>query len=324
MKRLYVLVAAAMCAALPVFVSCRTLLINAVSTSLSGANKKGIPSKQKKSNADPMLAITGETDVTLVGDFFPTILKVYEILQQANPNHLGLMTMTGSLNIMYANAFVAAPAESLPNEAYDKQYEEFLRAKLHYIRGRDLCLNALDSRHKGFKDNVMSGDEDKLAAACALLDKHDVEAAYWACAGWLGAFSLDPLNPDMLGNLRSPASILEKVAALDPDYSNGAIWDVLTNFYVSAPADFGGDYERGLYCHEQAVRASGGQSPGPYVTYAESVCIPAGDEAGFDEALAKALAINPDDNPSSRLMATISQRRAKMLLEHKSDYFLEW
>ena len=324
MKRMQKIALAAVIAISPLFFSCRSLLVNVVSTSLSGANKNGVPSKQKKSDSNPMIAITGETDVTLVGDFFPTVLKMYELLQTANPRHLGLMTMTGSLNVMYANAFVAAPAESMPNEEYDKQHDEFERAKLHYMCGRDLCLNALDGRHKGFLDGITSSDEAAVARAVAMIDKNDVDDAYWAGAGWLGAFSLDPLNPDLLGNISVPAMLLERAAALDADYSDGAIWDVLCNFYVSAPPDFGGDYERGLYCYEQALRASDGATPGPYVTYAEAVCIPLGDEAGFDEAIAKALAINPDDNPSSRLMTTISQRKAKQLLKNKGDYFLEW
>ena len=304
--------------------SCKTLVGNALSTALAGANGKGVPQKKKASAADPMIAITGETDVTLVGEFFPTVLKSYEILQAANPRHIGLMTMTGSLNIMYANAFVQTPAETLPNEEFDRQHEAFERAKLHYLRGRDLCLKALDGRHAGFRASVLSGDEEAVKKACAKLGKYDVEAAYWACAGWLGAFSLDPLSADLLGTIRSPALILERVAFLAPDYNAGAIWELLCNFYMSAPSEFGGDTERGLHCYNEALRASGGKTPGPYVTYAEAICVPAGDRGGFEDSLRKALAIDPDADPSSRLMTTIVQKKAKRLLEHASDYFLEW
>ncbi|MDE7140686.1 MAG: TRAP transporter TatT component family protein, partial [Treponemataceae bacterium] len=86
---------------------------NAVGNALSGYKKNGAQIKKSASVSDPMLALTGETDVILVGDFFPTALKMYEILQTQNPDHLGLAYMTGSLNVMYANAFVQGPAESL-------------------------------------------------------------------------------------------------------------------------------------------------------------------------------------------------------------------
>lgn len=314
--------AAAILAALSFF-SCKSMAVNGVSTALSGADKKGTPTKKKPSANNPLTAITGETDVTLVGGFFPTVLEMYELLHAANPAHKGLAVMAGSLNVMYANAFVQAPAANLPSDQFDAQNDEYMRAKAHYLRGRDYCLDALDSRHKGFAAAVLGTNEDAMRKAVAELDKDDVNAAYWAGAGWLGAFSLDLLDPNLLGSLSSPPAILERAAALDPDYSGGAIWDVLSAFYISA-GEFGGSEERALYCHEQAVRASGGKSPGPYVTYAESFCVPKNDRAGFVEALGKALAINPDDDPPSRLMTTISQKKAKRLLERVNDYFLEW
>ena len=300
-----------------------TAALNAVSTSLSGSSKKGIPKKQKTENT-AMLALTGETDVALVGDFFPTALKLYEIIQTQNPNHLGLMSMTGSLNVMYANAFVQSPASLLSLRDFEKQNAEYERAKLHYLRGRDFCMDALAGRHKGFKDLINSNEEEKIAKAISLLDENDVATAYWAGAGYLGAFSLDPINADLLMGLAVPVALLERAAALDADYSDGAIWEILAQFYKSAPGEFGGDSERALYCYEQAVRASEGKTPGPYIVYAQTFCIPDGDEQGFVDALNKALAINPDDNPSTRLMTTINQEKARYLLKNKGDYFLQW
>lgn len=297
---------------------------NAIGNSLSGYKKNGKAISKQASENDPMLALTGETDVTLVGDFFPTVLKLYEILQMQNPDHLGLLMMTGSLNVMYANAFVQTPAESLGVAEFDKQNAEYERAKMHYLRGRDMELAFLEGRHKGFREAMFSGDETKIAAAVAKMDKNDVDAAYWCGAGWLAAFSLDILNPDLIASLGAPIAILERAAAINPDYNGGSIWDVLFNFYMVAPADFGGDPERGMQCYEQELRVSGGKTPGLYVTYAQAVCIPNGDEKGFDEALEKALAINPDDNPSSRLMTTISQNKARWLKAHKGDYFVQW
>ncbi|MCH5291128.1 MAG: TRAP transporter TatT component family protein [Treponema sp.] len=317
------------CTLLLLFTSCsslRNIALNSVSTSLSGANKKGIPIKRSSKNAeeDPMLAITGETDVTLVSDFFPTVLEMYEILHRSNPQHAGLSTMTGSLNVMYANAFVQGPAEFLSPAEYALQDAEYARAKLHYLRGRNYCLAALEKRYKGFSEAVLSTDTAKADAAITQLDEKDVNTAYWAGAGWLGAFSLDPLNADLLGTLHSPVALLEKAAELSPDYSDGAIWELLANFYISAPPDFGGDSERAQYCYEQALRVSGGKAAGLYVTYARAFCIPNGDEAGYVEALQKALSIDPNANEASRLMTTLSQQKATYLLKHKGDYFLEW
>lgn len=270
-----------------------------------------------------MLAITGESDYTLIADFFPTILVMYELIYKANPDHAGLGAMVGSLNVMYANAFVQWPASNYSVSEFKKQNAEYMRAKMHYLRGRDYCLKALEKRHKGFTAAVLGQDTAAMEKAVAQLDKADVNAAYWACAGWLGAFSLDLLDPDLLGTLSSPPAILERAAALDPDYAGGSIWDLLANFNISAQG-FGGSAERAMECYKEALRASGGKSPGPYVTYAQSFCIPAQDKKGFEEALQKALAINPDDDPASRLMTTISQTKARELLANIKEYFLDW
>lgn len=303
--------------------SMKNAAMGSVATMLSGADKKNVAPKKGGGNS-AITAITGERDVTLVSDFFPTALVLYEILYKQNPNHLGLAVMTGQLNVMYANAFVQSPADELDITEFDKQQEEYSRASMHYLRGRDYCLEALEGRHKGIKEALFSGEKDKITAAVSKLDSNDVSAAYWCSAGWLAAFSLDPLNPDMLDYLSAPVAVLEKAAEINPDYSGGAIWDVLFNFYVSAPEMVGGDYERGIYCHEQAMRVSGGKTPGPYVTYAQAVCVNQGDREGFIEYLNKALEINPDDDPDSRLMTIISQKKAKKLLSKVDDYFLEW
>ena len=308
-----------------VWISCASVKqagSNAVADMLAGSDKNGKPVKKSPDNS--MSAITGESDTVLMGDFFPTALKMYEVMQAGNPEHAGLAIMCGEMNVMYANAFIQASADRLTDAEFDKKNAEYTRAKLHYLRGRDYILTMFEKKYPGFKKAMLSSDEDAIQAAAAKLKLCDVTAAYWCAGGALGAFSLDPLNADLLNSVRGPVAMLEKAAALDPDYSEGVIWDMLTAFYVSAPADFGGDYDRGLYCHEQAMRVSGGRTPGPYITYAVSVCQPKNDEQGFVDALNKALAIQPDDNPDERLSTIIFQQKAKFLLDSKDDYFVHW
>ncbi len=306
-----------------IFSSCQTMVLNAVGNSLSGANKNGIPSAQSSDN-DMMSVLTGEEDPILMGDFFPTALKLYEVMLAQNPDHQGLATMTGSLYVMYANVFVQAEADMLGIEEYLLQASELQRAKLHYLRGRDYAFQAFDGRYEGFSKALLSGDNDSIAQALEQLKVSDVNAAYWLGAGWLGAFSVDPLDTSLLRTLSGAVALLEKAAELDPNYSDGAIWDILTAFYASAPAEFGGNLERAYFTSDEAFRVSGGNTPGPYVTYATSFSVPQQDLEGYEENLKKALAINPDDNPSARLATIITQQRAQWLLEHTEDYFIVW
>lgn len=301
----------------------KNIAMNSVSDMLAGADKDG-NSIEVDGDANAMLALTGESDVQLVADFFPTALKLYEIMYLQNPDHAGLAVMSGSLYVMYANVFVQEQAECLPPEEFDRQLEEFARAKLFYLRGRDYIFQMFDRKYPGFTDAVMSGNEERYQYAVSCLTEQDVNAAYWAGAGWLGAFSLDPLDMDIIPYIGGAVAMLERAAELNPDYNDGSIWDVLSAFYIAAPADFGGNPDRAELCHKEALRVSGGKTPGPYVTYAQSFCIPRQDADGYIAALEQALAINPDDNPGTRLATIITQQKAQRLLDSMEDYIIIW
>ena len=54
-----------------------------------------------------------------------------------------------------------------------------------------------------------------------------------------------------------------------------------------------------------------GLSPGPYVALATGVAVPAQDRAEFERLLKEALAIDPEKDPSNRLVTLVTQRRAR-------------
>lgn len=321
-KQIVLLVSLAMVVS---FTSCKSMVLNAASTAMSSSNQKGVPSKVKEGAPNPMMAFMGEKDPVIVQEVLPTILKLYEIMHIENPAHQGNTIMLGSLNVMYANLCVESKAELLTDpRLLDQQVEEFERAKLHYMRGHDLIFSAFEARWPGFTDAIMGTDEEKIKAFTSKLTEGDVNAAYWACAGFFASFALNPLDANIIGSIKGHIAVLEKAAELNPEYSNGSIWDVLTQIYVAAPMDFGGDYERGVYCHEQALKVSGGKSASIYVTEAKSFCIPSGDKDGFERALNTALEINIDDMPSNTLMNILAQKKAARLLDSVDDYFIEW
>ena len=309
-----------------IFLSCTSIqktAMNSLASNLSGADKKG-KALNKKNNENLMLPLTGETDSILMADFFPTALKLYEILHAQNPEHQGLSLMTASLSVMYANAFIQHKAEMLPQEAYLLQNAEFQRAKMHYLRARNLVFSVFEQRYPGFSKALLGFDIDAIENYVARLKQSDVEAAYWLGAAWLGAWSLDPLDTSLLPTVHSAVRLLEKAALLEPDYNEGAIWTILLSFYASAPADFGGDTERAYYAYEKALETSSGKSPGVYIAYAESICVAAQDAEGFIDALQKALAIDANENPATRLQTIIAQEKANYLMDTIDYYFLFW
>ena len=261
------------------------------------------PKSGASGGIDAAAALTGEDDVKLVSEVFPTVLKTYEILHLSNPQHRGLAVMSGSLYIMYANAFVQTPADYIPETQFQKKNLEYLRAKKFYLRGAHYT-------------------DDKGTHFLARCRAADVESLYWAGCGILGAFSLDPMDTNALAAVPGAVAMLERAAELYPTFDDGAIWETLTAFYAAAPESLGGGVDKAQEAYRKTLELSGGQRPSVYVLYAQSFCVPAQDSAGFDEALRQALEIDPETQPSNKLTITLSQTKARWLQKMKGDYFL--
>lgn len=281
-----------------------------------------VPKSDASGGIDAAAALTGEDDVKLVSEVFPTVLKMYETLHLSNPKHRGLAVMSGSLYIMYANAFVQTPADYIPETQFQKKNLEYLRAKKFYLRGADYVMQSLDTAYKGFAEAMTHYTEDKSAAFLARCKAVDVESLYWAGCGILGAFALDPMDTDVFTSVPGAVAMLERAAALYPGFNAGAIWETLTAFYAAAPESLGGGADKAEDAYQRTLELSGGQRPSVYVLYAQTFCIPAQDSAGFDEALRKALEIDSANQPNNKLTITLSQEKARWLQKMKGDYFL--
>ncbi|UTC51498.1 TRAP transporter TatT component family protein [Treponema sp. OMZ 855] len=280
------------------------------------------PKSDASGGIDAAAALIGEDDVKLVSEVFPTVLKMYETLHLSNPKHRGLAVMSGSLYIMYANAFVQTPADYIPETQFQKKNLEYLRAKKFYLRGADYVMQSLDTAYKGFAEAMAHYTEDKSAAFLTRCKAADVESLYWAGCGILGAFALDPMDTDVFTSVPGAVAMLERAAALYPGFNAGAIWETLTAFYAAAPESLGGGADKAEDAYQRTLELSGGQRPSVYVLYAQTFCIPAQDSAGFDEALRKALEIDSANQPNNKLTITLSQEKARWLQKMKGDYFL--
>ncbi|MCL2800829.1 MAG: TRAP transporter TatT component family protein [Treponema sp.] len=262
---------------------------------------------------------TGDSDPQLVGDAIPFAIKMYEALLSQNPDHQGLINTTGSMFVMYANAFVQGPAEMLPQARHQERQSALDRAKLLYLRGLDLLYSGLDKKYPGFSASFSNGSSAEFLAR---MKKADVPAMYWSAAAGLSAFSLNPFDLDLGMRIMEFYSLVERAYELDPDFNSGALDEFMLIFHASIPAGMGGDPSKVEIHFQRALEKSGGLSAGTYVAYAQAVCIPAQNYDKFKEMLDKALAIDIDANPSNRLVNIISQRKARFLLDSAAQYFI--
>ena len=114
---------------------------------------------------------------------------------------------------------------------------------------------------------------------------------------------------------------MKRALELDPDWDNGAIHEILISVEPSLPMP--GGAERAEEHYKRCLELQGGSKAGPHVSLATAVAQKAQDKERFVSLLNQALAIELDAFPENRLANDYAQRKARFLLEHLDDLFLD-
>jgi predicted anti-sigma-YlaC factor YlaD len=256
-----------------------------------------------------------DDDPELIRAALPFSLKTLESLLQTSPNHKGMLLTACSGFTSYANAFVQLDAEALESTDYEQSEQLKARARKLYLRGRDYCMRRVELRRPGLRQ-ALSTDP-----ATALGDvKYDVDELYWLGASWGSAIAVGVDQPDLVADFPVVRTLMDRALAIDEDYADGAIHEVLITLDGMSP-NMGGDAARARKHFERAVELSKGKSASAYVAMAASVSQPAQNRQEFDEMLEKALAVNPDEVPDIRLATIIAQKRARILQGRVDELF---
>ncbi len=263
--------------------------------------------------------VMSDNDPELVGAAIPFTLKMYETLLSQAPDHRALALSTGSTFVMYANAFVQGPAEMLREDQYEERERQLKRAQLLYQRGVLILNEALNRSYPGFSSAWEAG---KLDAILPKMRRSDVPFMYWTAAATLASYSVDPFNLALGVRLGAAGALMARAYELDPDFQEGTIDEFYISYFASLPPGLGGDRNRAIQHYDLAIQKSKGESAGPYLAYAQAICVPDQDFKKFKELLSKVLAIDVDADPSHRLVNVMAQRKAHYLLDHQDDLFI--
>jgi hypothetical protein len=260
---------------------------------------------------------TRDDDPDLIRDATPFALKLYESLLESVPNHVPLLISTCGGFTQYGYAFLEAEADSLDSSRRAEATALRERALKHYLRGRDYCLRAMNVRFgKGTSDALL---QDPVAAV-AKARQDDVALLYWTAASWGSAISLGIDRPDLAVDFPTVRALADRALALDPTWSRGSVHELMITL-DSLPEALGGNPERAREHFTRAVEIQKGLSPGPYVSLANGVAVPSQDRQEYERLLKEALAIDPEKDPSNRLVTLVFQRRARVLLERVDEKF---
>ncbi|MBR4684324.1 MAG: hypothetical protein IKO95_05850 [Spirochaetia bacterium] len=300
------------------------LTILAVIALLSSCSvkKMAVNSMAKNMSGDAAAVFMEDNDPALVGEAFPVILKMMDMLAATAPDNSNIRSTAGSMYVMYANVWLQGKGAMLPYEEWETQKQLYGRAKKHYRRGYDYIMDSLELKHKGFKAAFASSDYD---TAFAGFKKEDAADLYWGGAAVLAGVSVDVLDPNFAADRDGAIKMLFKALDLDPDFGNGMLDEIMMQYYASMPEGMGGSMEKALYHYKHGVELSGDRLVSIHVSYASTICTKKQSQEGYDEftaVLESVLERDVESVKENRLANIISQQKAAWLLENRDDYFL--
>ena len=281
--------------------SLRTMAVNAVLPTLV--------------NPDVYLS---EEDPEVVRAALPFLLKTIESILDADPVRQDALLFANTGFLLYANAFLQADAELVEWDDYGRARELNERARRMYRRARDFGLRSVEIDHPGIEERLQTDPE----AAVAVFGPADVERLYYLGGAWMLAISLGLDRPALVADLPAARALLDRALALDESYSRGALHSAFITL-ESVGETMGGSNARAREHFGRAVELSAGLDAGPYVSLATGVAVAEENREEFRELLETAVAIDPDTEPSNRLLNLVAQRRARSLLDHVDDLFFE-
>lgn len=277
--------------------SLRKLAVNQIGNALAGGGA----------------VFSSDDDPELIGQALPFSLKLIESVLAESPTHQPLLITASRGFTQYAYGWVETDEEG------DDRDLARLRAKRLYLRARDYGLRALEVSVDDFRERLAADPQQAVAMA----RKQDVPALYWTAAAWGLAISSAKDDLDLLADLPFVAALIGRAAELDPGFEDGAIDTFLISFEASRSVVSKDAAARAREHFRMAVERSAGASASPFVAAAEALAIPDQNGAEFKELIERALAIDPNARPESRLQNILAQRRAAWLQSHYDDFFIE-
>jgi predicted anti-sigma-YlaC factor YlaD len=261
-----------------------------------------------------------DDDPDLVSAAIPFGLKMYESLLEETPKHTGLLLAAASGFTEYSYAFVDARIDEAKEESLERADALRDRARRLYLRANRYGMRGLETLHAGF-GAALDNDAD---AALKKTGKRDVPLLYWTAASRGLAISLSKTSPEMIAELPLVETIVRRVAELDEGFNAGAVPEFLITLEAAHSGVKLEEQQKLMRQHfDRAIELSKGKRAGTYVSFAENASLPAQNQAEFQSILQKALAVDADADPPNRLANLVAQRRARWLLKHTDQLFLE-
>lgn len=259
-----------------------------------------------------------EDDPELVRESMPSNLKMLELLINQSPEDPRLLLSAAQAFTMYGHAFIQRDAEiMMSHNNLDEATRLRERSKKLFSRAKGYAFRALESTYPGFWESYSTDPEETLRK----IGENDVPLLYWTTASWGSLISISKDDPAAIIELPNIGYFLDRALELDESYDKGALHEIMISYSISR-ADAGSSaLEEAKRHFERALNLSEGKRASVYIAYAEAVSVRNQDKDEFISMLERALSIDINENPSSRLANIIAQERAQWLMERVDELF---
>jgi hypothetical protein len=294
------------------------LVLSAAVAASCGAIKGMALKSVARTLAETGDTITSHNDPETIEGAIPFTLSFYESMLAELPKFEPLLTATCALYTQYAFGFVAPKGEAIQWDDFERSKEISERALRLATRGKDFCWRGLEVEFRGATEALKANPTPLLRRA----DRDNVPLLYWSAASLGAAISSGGLaHPELVNQWPTVRVLAERALVLDESWNRGALHELMITVESQGEV-LGGSEERARKHFARAVEIQQNLSPGPYVALAMGVVKNNQNKPEFEKLLKQALAMDPEQNPTQRLIVLITQRRAKVLLDHIDDLIL--
>jgi len=233
----------------------------------------------------------------------PTFLLILEARREASPDNAELLMNLASLTGTYASLFVEddESARRLSRRALDQ-------AELAACVDESPLCGASQAPYQAFEPVVAELESEHVAIAYSL-------GTAWVT--WIASASSDYRA---LADLPKAERLLERVAALDADHDDGAVWLYLAVLNSQRPPAAGGRPDLAAEYYQRAREISDGRNLMINVLMADEYARLVFDRELYVELLEETLQADPEQR-GYVLANRIAQARARALLAETDDLF---
>lgn len=190
------------------------------------------------------------------------------------------------------------------------------RAKLLYLRSRDLGFHWISQRHSGLQDAI-NGGLDEFERWLERFDEDDVDMLLWTGYAWGSAVNQGKNDMDLVADFPFAKAMIERSVELGPEHYNSAGYTFLA---VAATEAMSGNPEDGREIFERALRQTERRSLIIQYNYAKSYAIKTQNRELFIELLREVVEAG-DVDPGNRLSNILAKRKALRLLRRIDEFF---